>query len=261
MLGILSDRISARRAQGLDTPERQPEAILAYWSESTPRWLTPRLGTSGEMSYTLSSGAREAMKFVEQIRTDAKISTESLMTSLMATIEDAASRLNGDTEQRIAHLEHRIREITNEIEDLKMHGLTPLDDNAVADIAARVQVETSQILFQLRDLPELIAEFRNRSEEMTYTDVRPKAEVMTDLVALHEDLQATQAYRSMASMSHLYNQTSMRTRFESALEITLHAARTHLDIGQAKAIRAFMTSFTRATNTILKPPDVESKNQ
>lgn len=251
MIAIISSRISERLAAGLEAPERQVDQILTYWSEQTPKWLTPRLGAMGEMTYTLSAGARDAMQFIEQARVDARISTESLMTSLMATIEDAASRLSGDAEHRIAHLKAKITEIELEIKGLEKNGLKPLDDDAVADVAARVQVETSQILAQLRELPDLIATFRNRSEELTYTDIRAKAEVMTDLLGHHEQLHATQAYRSMASMSHLYSQTSMRSRFEGALETTLHAASKHLEANQAKAIRAFMTSFTRATNAIL----------
>lgn len=251
MTAIISSRIAERLAAGQEAPERQVEAILTYWSEQAPKWLTPRLGADGEMTYTLSAGARDAMQYMEQARVDARISTESLMTSLMSTIEDAASRLSGDAEHRIAHLKNKIAELEAEIHDLGANGLAPLDDDAIADVAARVQVETSQILSQLRDLPDLIATFRNQSEELTYTDVRAKNEVMKELVAYHEELHATQAYRSMASMSHLYSQASMRTRFEGALEATLHAARAHLESSQAKAIRAFMTSFTRATNAIL----------
>lgn len=251
MIATITSRISERLAAGLDAPDRQPDRILVYWSEQAPKWLTPRLGANGEMTYTLSAGARDAMQYLEQARVDARISTESLMTSLMTTLEDAASRLTGDAEHRIAHLKNKIAEIENEIAGLERDGLSPLDDDAVADVAARVQVETSQILAQLRDLPDLIATFRNQSEELTYTDIRPKAEVMGELITYHEELHATQAYRSMVSMSHLYSQASMRIRFEGALETTLHAAREHLETAQAKAIRAFMTSFTRATNAIL----------
>jgi len=251
MTAIISGRITERLAAGAEAPDRQVDGILTYWSEQAPKWLTPRLGASGEMTYTLSQGARDAMQFIEQARVDARISTESLMTSLMATIEDAASRLNGDAAARIAHLENKISELKAEIADLEQNGLTPLDDDALADVAARVQLETSQILSQLRDLPDMIATFRAQSEELTYTDTRAKSDVMKELVAHHEDLHATPAYRSMASMSHLYSQASMRSRFEGALEATLHAAHGHLDTAQAKSIRAFMTSFTRATNSIL----------
>lgn len=251
LLAIITARISARQAAGLEVPERRPEHILVYWSEHNPKWLTPRVGASGEMSYTLSPGARDAMQYLEQARVDARISTESLMTSLMSTIEDAASRLTGDKELRVSHLKARIEEIEAEILDLEANGMAPLSDDAVADVAARMLVDTGQILAQLRELPDMIATFRSQSEELTYTDTRPKSEVMNDLIGHHEELHATQAYRSMFAMSQLYSKTSMRTRFDSALEISLHAADAYLQTEQSKALRAFMPAFTRATNAIV----------
>lgn len=166
-------------------PERYPKAARQYlddWATPERAYLRKYYPKSGEdAEFDLTPAAERAIEWVQALRPQQFIGTESRLLTLFQLLRDLATSGQEDPAARIAELERRKTEIERDIERVRNGQSGPLDETQVKERYFQVEDTARRLLGDFRQVEENFRMLDAQTRQRIATSSRPKGALLEEI--------------------------------------------------------------------------------
>jgi hypothetical protein len=138
--------------------ERYPKSARQYlddWAAQERAYLRKYYPKSGEdAEFDLTPSAEKAVEWVESLRPQQFVGTESRLLTLFELLRDLATSSQADPATRIKELERRKTEIERDIERIRSGQTGPLDETQVKERYFQIEDTARRLLGDFRQVEE-----------------------------------------------------------------------------------------------------------
>lgn len=139
-------------------PDRYPKSARQYlddWAAPERAWLRKYYPRSGEEAeFDLTPATEKAIEWVQGLRPQQFVGTESRLLTLFELLRDLATSSQADPAARIHELERRRTEIERDIERVKSGQAGPLDETQVKERYFQIEDTARRLLSDFRQVEE-----------------------------------------------------------------------------------------------------------
>jgi hypothetical protein len=181
-------------------PERYPKTARQYlddWATTERAYLRKYYPKSGEdAEFDLTPAAEKAIEWVQSLRPQQFIGTESRLVTLFELLRELATSGQDDPAARIAELTRRKSEIERDIERVRTGQAGPLDDTQIKERYFQIEDTARRLLGDFRQIEENFRLLDVQMRERIATSSRPKAALLEDVFGETDHIRQSDQGRS-----------------------------------------------------------------
>jgi hypothetical protein len=180
--------------------ERYPKAARQYLDD----WATPERAylrkyyprSADDAEFDLTPAAEKALLWVQALRPQQFIGTESRLLTLFELLRELATTGQEDPAARMAELERRKAEIEREIERVRTGQVGPLDQTQVKERYFQIEDTARRLLGDFRQVEENFRLLDAHTRERIATSARPKAALLDEIFGETDHIRRSDQGRS-----------------------------------------------------------------
>src|SRR5882724_991387 len=165
--------------------ERYPKTGRQYledWSSSERAYLRRYYPKSGEdAEFDLTPAAEKAIDWVERLRPQQFVGTESRLLTLFHLLRELATGAQDDPAARIQELERRKSELERQIERVRSGQASPLDATQVKERFLQIEETARHLLGDFRQVEENFRGLDAHTRERVATSSQPKGALLEEI--------------------------------------------------------------------------------
>jgi hypothetical protein len=207
-------------------PERYPKAARQYlddWATAERAYLRkyyPRSGDDAE--FDLTPAAEKALLWVQALRPQQFIGTESRLLTLFDLLRELATTGLEDPAARMAELERRKTEIEREIERVRTGQAGPLDETQVKERYFQIEDTARRLLGDFRQVEENFRLLDAHTRERIATSARPKGALLEEIFGETDHIRRSDQGRSFDAFWEFLMSPARQDELQAWLN-TVHA--------------------------------------
>jgi hypothetical protein len=194
-------------------------SYLTSWLDSSHGFLSKYYGEDSEPLYELTSGAEKALIFLESLRRNNFVGTESRLQSIFNGLEEILKFSSGDADERIGRLTHEVNHTIAEIDRIRATGevktFTPVEIN---ERFAMIVKTARELLGDFRLVEE---NFKSIARDIAEKHANPgvtKGAIVGGMLSAHDALRESDQGQSFFAFWELLIAEERRSKFESNLK-------------------------------------------
>lgn len=171
-----------RETYGAERYPRSARQYLEDWAAPERAYLRKYYPKSGEdAEYDLTPAAEKAIEWIESLRPQQFVGTESRLLTLFQLLRDLATDAQDDPALRIRELERRRDEIEREIERVRSGQIGPLDATRVKERYLQLEETARHLLGDFRQVEENFRQLDRQTREKVATSTQAKGVLLEEI--------------------------------------------------------------------------------
>ena len=171
-----------RESHGAERYPRTARQYLDDWASLERGYLRKYYPKSGEdAEFDLTPAAEKAIDWIQGLRPQQFVGTESRLLTLFHLLRDLATRAQDDPAARIQELERRRGELEHEIERVRTGQAGPLDTTQVKERYLQVEDTARHLLGDFRQVEENFRGLDVQTRERVATSALPKGSLLEEI--------------------------------------------------------------------------------
>jgi hypothetical protein len=245
--------LSELQREGIDVPPNtNGRGLCNLWVND--QWLFRDNDSDGNLVYSLTSSALEALDLVQNLSRDRVLVSESRLTTILDTVRRWALEASPDAGTRIERLNAQIQELEAERDRLKAGGeMAAASDDRMLDGYTNLIDLIGQLPSDFKRVEESVLDMHRKILRDFRDEERPVVEVLDEYLEKQDELvKATPEGRAFDGAFVLLRDDALLLELRENVQVILdHPAAAVLDVRDVNEIRSAVAVIRQGTKDVL----------
>lgn len=216
MVSLLSDYLEMLALPAQE--EINAKEMLTQWAEDSSGWLRKFYpADSDEVHYDLTSAAQKAIEWVESLKQQTFIGTESRLLMVFQLFHEIVEQSDDNPERRLQELERRKAEMDEEIAQVRQGNIRVLAPVQIKERYLQAMQMSREILADFRAVEQNFRNLRHSMQEKSVGWDKGKGALLKDFFQNQTDIQQSEQGKSFQAFLSFLMSRAAQDDFEQTI--------------------------------------------